>query len=178
MHPRRERAGVSGDDSATVARLLTDDELDAAIRAAVTGGEARLVQRLCFVKHCYAGASRAAAARRVGASSSTGARWADRWNAAGVEGLRPDYGGGRPPKLDGDARGRLRERLRADAPWTTADVRALLAEEFGVEYAPGYLPRLLRSLGFAYRDPESVDLPDELAERIDGRTPVVVAGDG
>lgn len=170
--------GVSGDDAATVARLLTDEELDAAIREAVTGGEARLVQRLCFVKHCYAGASRTAAAARVGVSSSTGARWAARWNAAGVEGLRPDYGGGRPPKLDATGRARLRDLLRAEGPWTTADVRALLAEEFGVEYAPGYLPRLLRSLGFEYRDPESVDLPAGLAERIDGRTPVLVSGDG
>lgn len=159
--------------AATVDRLLNEDELDRAIRAATQDGEARLVQRLCFLKHCYAGASAATAARRVGVSSSTGARWVTRWNEAGVAGLRPDYGGGRPAKLDETARERLRERLRTDAPWTTAAVRDLLREEFDVEYAPGYLPRLLRSLGLEYRNPRDVDLPDTLAERIDGRTPVV-----
>ena len=157
----------------SIDRLLAAAELDEAIATATRDGEARLLQRLCFVKNCYAGDSAAEAARRVGVSSSTGARWADRWNEAGVAGLRPDYGGGRPPKLDAGARERLRERLRAEGPTTTADVRALLREEFGVEYAPGYLPRLLRSLGLSYRDPASVDLPADLAGRIDGRTPVV-----
>lgn len=158
-----------------VDRLLTEEELDEAIAQATQAGEARLVQRLCFVANCYRGDSATDAARRVGVSSSTGSRWVTRWNDAGVDGLRPDYGGGRPSKLDAAARERLRERLRADDPWTTAAVRELLREEFDVAYAPGYLPRLLRSLGFAYRDPETVDLPAELAERIDGRTPVVTA---
>lgn len=162
----RGRAGA-------VDRLLTEAELDDAIEDATQAGEARLVQRLCFVKNCYRGDSATAAARRVGASSSTGSRWLARWNEAGVEGLGPDYGGGRPSKLDAGARERLRERLRAGGPWTTATVRELLREEFDVEYAPGYLPRLLRSLGLSYRDPESVDLPGELRDRIDGRTPVV-----
>ena len=157
----------------TVERLLTDAELADAVREAVRAGEARLVQRLCFVKNCYAGDSASEAAERVGVSSSTGARWVARWNEAGVEGLRPDYAGGRPPKLDDEARAALRDRLAADGPWTTAEVRALLREEFDVDYAPGYLPRLLRSLGLSYRRPGEVDLPEALAERIDGRTPVV-----
>jgi transposase len=156
-----------------VDRLVTEDELDDAIAAATQAGEARLVQRLCFVKNCYRGDSASEAARRVGVSSSTGSRWVDRWNEAGVEGLQPDYGGGRPAKLDAAARERLRERLAADGPWTTAAVRELLGEEFDVAYAPGYLPRLLRSLGCSYRDPETVALPEGLDERIDGRTPVV-----
>lgn len=158
-------------------RHLTEDALREAVRTATRAGEARLVQRLCFVRNCYAGDSAAAAAHRVGVSSSTGARWLERWNDAGVDGLRPDYGGGRPSKLDADARERLRDRLQAEEPWTTAGVRELLREEFDVAYAPGYLPRLLRSLGGVYRDPETVALPDELAARIDGRTPVVVFED-
>lgn len=175
--PHESDAMARGEQTA-VDRLLMASELDAAIRQAVSAGEARLVQRLCFVKGCYAGTSASEAARQVGVSSSTGSRWVERWNAAGVEGLRPDYGGGRPSKLDADARERLRKRIATDGPFTTADVRDLLAEEFDVEYAPGYLPRLLRSLGCSYRDPESVTLPEDLAERIDGRTPVVGVFDG
>jgi transposase len=164
---------MAPDSPAGIDRLLSETELEEAIDAAKRSGDARVLQRLCFVKNCYAGDSAAEAARRVGVSSSTGARWAGRWNEAGVEGLRPDYGGGRPPKLDVGARERLRDRLRADGPLTTARVRTLLREDFDVDYAAGYLPRLLRSLGCSYRDPESVDLPADLAERIDGRTPVV-----
>jgi len=156
-----------------VERLLAPGALDGAIARARSAGDARLLQRLCFVRNCYAGDAASEAARRVGVSSSTGVRWLDRWNEAGVAGLEPDFGGGRPPKLDADDRERLRERLRANGPLTTAGVRALIREAFGVEYAPGYLPRLLRSLGCTYRDPQEVALPSGLAAEIDGRTPVV-----
>lgn len=152
-------------------RYLTEAELDEAIAGARSAGEAYLLQRLCFVKNCYAGDTATEAARRVGVSRSTGSRWLDRWNEAGVEGLGPDFGGGRPPKLDGEERAAVRKRLAAGEPWTTAEVRELLREEFGVEYAPGYLPRLLRSLGLSYARPDEVDERD--GDERDARTPVV-----
>jgi transposase len=33
-------------------------------------------------------------------SAATGGRWADAWNEDGLEELMPNFGGGRPPKLD------------------------------------------------------------------------------
>ncbi len=155
-------------------RLLTEGELDAAIEQAVEDGAARLVQRLCFVRNCYAGDTATEAARRVGASRSSGSRWLDRWNAGGVEGLRPDFGGGRPSKLDDGELVELRERLEAGQPWTTAEVRELIRAEFGVVYAPGYLPRLLRELGLSYLAADEVgdDYGGEVTDE-DGRTPLV-----
>lgn len=129
-------------------RCLSAEELDGAIADARAAGDAHLLQRLCFVKNCYAGDTATEAARRVGVSRSTGTRWLDRWNEGGLEALGPDRGGGRPAKLAEDDRDRLRTRLEAAEPWTTDEVDALLREEFGVDYASGYLPRLLRSLGF------------------------------
>lgn len=153
-------------------RYLTEAELDEALDTAVADGDGRLVQRLCFVKNCYAGETATEAARRVGASRSTGSRWLDRWNRGGVEALRPDFGGGRPSKLDPEEREALRERLAAEEPWTTAAVREVIAAEFGVEYAPGYLPRLLRDLGLSYARATEID-GDEDKPDVDGRTPLV-----
>ena len=153
-------------------RYLTEAELDEALDTAIADGEARLVQRLCFVKNCYAGDTATEAARRVGASRSTGSRWLDRWNAGGVEALRPDFGGGRPSKLAPDERKALRERLAAGEPWTTEAVREVIAEEFGVDYAPGYLPRLLGDLGLSYARADEIERPEDVPD-VDGRTPLV-----
>ncbi|MCW8173664.1 hypothetical protein D8S78_23795 [Natrialba swarupiae] len=53
----------------------------------------------CVIKNLYQGDTREQAGRRVGISRSTTRRWALAWNDGGVEGLRPRFGGGRPPKL-------------------------------------------------------------------------------
>jgi hypothetical protein len=58
---------------------------------------------------------------------------------------------------DAGERERLQGRLGTDGPVTTAGVGGLL----GVEYAAGYLPRLLRAQGCPSRDPERVDLPPD-----------------
>lgn len=131
----------------TVRRHRPPAELRAAIDRAVDAGDAGLVRRLCFVGNCYAGESAAEAARRVGVSAATGARWIDRWNENGVDGLRERSGGGRPSKLEPAARDRLRALVAADGPMTTAAIQDRLETEFDVSYASAYLPRLLRSIG-------------------------------
>lgn len=117
-----------------------------------------MVQRLCFVRNCYAGDTASEAARRVGVSRTTGIRWLDRWNEAGFDGLQPDTaGGGRPAKLDAAARKRLRAIVAAEGPLTTVELRDRLRSEFGVRYAQEYLPRLLRSIGLTPTEDRSGD---------------------
>ena len=72
---------------------LTEDELDEMLAEA---DDDEIVRRLTFLKNVYQGDLIKEAANRVGRSESTG----DRWNEAGLEGLAPSFGGGRPPKLD------------------------------------------------------------------------------
>lgn len=171
----------------TVERHLTEDELDEAIREAKTNDEIHLLQRLVFIKNRYFGDAITEAAERVGASQSAGNRWIHEWNEAGVDGLRPSFGGGRPAKLNQDEKEELAELLEANEPWTTAEILALIEDRFDVEYSRGYLPRLLRSLGMTYAKPRPEDpdrpadaeeiLADRLEETLeeieDGRTPVV-----
>jgi transposase len=83
-------------------RHLSESELDQAIEEAQKGDETRLVRRLCFIKNLYQGDTRKQAGRRVGISRSTTRRWARAWNESGIEGLRPRFGGGRPPKLSSE----------------------------------------------------------------------------
>jgi transposase len=77
----------------------------------------------------------------------------------GVAGLRSAAKAGRPAKLTGEQKARLRELLLAGpeaagyatGAWHSPLVAALIERAFGVRYAVGYLPALLPSLGFSYQ---------------------------
>jgi putative transposase len=156
-----------------VAKHLSSAELDEAIDAAQEADETRLVRRLCFVKNLYAGDTQQQAGAAVGVSQPTSSRWARAWNEGGVEGLRPRFGGGRPPKLTPAQWDEICTALEADQPWTPREIHALIEDRYGVSYHPTHLARKLRASGMHYAkprpmDPRRPDNADEiLAERLD-----------
>ncbi|MWV38852.1 IS630 family transposase [Natrialba sp. INN-245] len=154
-------------------RHLLESEVDQAIVDAQTDGESVLVRRLCFIKNLYYGDTREQAGRRVGISRSTTLRWANAWNDGGVEGLRPRFGGGRPPKLTPEQWDELCTILEEDQPWTPKQIHALIEDRYNVTYHPAHLSRKLREAGMNYAkprpmDPRRLDDAEEiLAERLD-----------
>ena len=152
---------------------LSEAELDTAINEAQKADEARLVRRLCFVKNLYAGDVLDEAARRVGVSQANSSRWAHAWNDGGVDGLRPSFGGGRPPKLSDEQFAELCEILEEGQPWTPRAIHTLIEDRYGVTYDSAHLSRKLRESGMHYAkprpmDPRSPENADEiLAELLD-----------
>lgn len=130
-----------------IKRHLSEEALDELLREAEDDHRLR---RLGFVKNLYHGDSIPEAADREGRSAATGDRWAEAWNEGGLEALMPNFGGGRPPKLDDDEQDALVEILRAGQPWDSQEIQRLLQEEFGVSYSPNYLGTVLRELGLSY----------------------------
>lgn len=126
----------------SVARHLEPAELDRQLEWAQRRGEAALLRRLCLIENVYAGDTLAEAADRVGISQPTASRWTDAWNEDGVDGLRPDRGGGRPPKLDDDARDRLATLVDRDPPETASELAALVEREFAVSFSRRHAARL------------------------------------
>jgi transposase len=112
-----------------IERHLTEAELDEKLEETT---DPKLLQRLYFLKNLYAGDTLGDAARRVGKSQPTGVRWANRWNEDGLDGLAPDWGDGRPPKLDAADQARLRELLQEDGPWTTQEIRHLIEKNLAL----------------------------------------------
>lgn len=157
--------------SKAVKRHLSEEELDTAIDEAQKADETRLVRRLCLIKNLYAGDSVTEAANRVGVTQPTASRWTDRWNEHGVDGLRPDFNGGRPPKLTEQQQEQLCEVLEAHQPLTTTHVQRLIEEGFGVSYSQRHISRLLKKLGMRYAipRPESPDRPDDADELLEQR---------
>jgi len=128
-------------------------------------------KRLTFIKRLYKGSTLEDAADDVGMSQSTGSRWADLWNEGGLGQLMPNFGGGRPPKLGDDQRERLIKLLREGEPWKKQEIQHLLNTEFGIEYHPNYLSRMLADLGLSYAIPrtERPDRPDNADKILDER---------
>jgi transposase len=135
---------------------LSEDEIDELLCDA---RDDHRLRRLGFLKNLYRGDSIPEAADREGRSAATGDRWAEAWNEGGLEELMPDFGGGRPPKLDEQQQEELIEMLRDDQPRKSQEIHHLLREEFGVEYSPNYLGTFLRDLGLSRVDSRSQRSP-------------------
>ncbi|PSQ55222.1 hypothetical protein BRD22_10075 [Halobacteriales archaeon SW_8_68_21] len=150
---------------------LSEEELDEAIDQAQSDEEPYLVRRLCLIKNIYLGDTLTEAATRVGVTTPTASRWVDRWNNDAVDGLRPDSGSGRPPKLDEHQRDRLQEVLKQHQPLTTHQVQQLIEDGFDVSYSQRHTSRLLKNLGLNYAipRPESPDRPDDAEEQLEER---------
>jgi len=80
-----------------------------------------------------------------GIAISTGYLWLRTWNNAGYAGIS-DTGQrtGRPPRLDEWDLVFLTYLLHQQATWTTAEVRKLIQQEFGMEYSLDQVIRILR----------------------------------
>lgn len=146
----RDTVGMPG-PSKKVVRHLEGAELADAIEEAQKAGKTRLLRRLCCIRNLYKGDTVTEAADRVGVAQPTGSRWIEAWNANGVAGLEPDFGGGRPPKLSAQDRAVFRNLLEQHSPLTTGRIQQLLEQGFDVTYSRRHIPRLLEELGMGER---------------------------
>lgn len=146
--------------SKDVTRHLDDAALAAAIDEAQRAGNPYLVRRLCFVRNLYRGDSISEAADRVGVSQPTGSRWVDAWNADGVAGLEPAFGGGRPSKLSDEEREQIQLLLEQHQSLTAADVRQLIESAFGVTYSKRHVARLFGDVEPAHTTTDRNSSPD------------------
>lgn len=139
-------------------------------RSTQTNNE-KMSKRLTFIKRLYKGATLEDAADDVGMSQPTGSRRTDLWNEGGLGQLMPNFGGGRPPKLDDDQRERLIKLLREGEPWKKQEIQHLPNTESDIKYHPNYLPRVLANLGLSYAIPriEQLDRPDNADKILDER---------
>ena len=164
---------MTGGRRFAVVEHLSSGELDEAIDEAQKADETRLLRRLCFVRNLYDGKTQQQAGAAVGVSQPTSSRWARAWNQDGVEGLRPRFGGGRPPKLTPAQWDDICATLEDGQPWTPREIHALIEDRYGVTYHPTHLARKLRTSDMNYAKPRPMDprspadAEEILAERLE-----------
>ena len=145
-----------------VVRWLTSEELNEEIRKRrICSG---VLRKLFFIKELYKGATVPEAAKEVGVSKVIGYVWLENWNEKGIEGLKPNYGGGRPSELTKGQKEELKKILEKRDDWTTKEARELIKNEFGVEYSIRHVSRILKSMGTKYSKPYQRDYRRQNAE--------------
>jgi transposase len=148
-----------------VVEHLSEEELESLIR---NEKSKRIAERLIFIRSLYSGEDVETAAKKLGRSRATGFWWLQHWNNHGPDGLKPRFVGGRPSKLSDEEREQLKRKLQSRSSWTTREAQQLIRDEFGVEYHPVSVGRILRRLGMRFGKPYPRDYrrPDDAEARL------------
>jgi transposase len=100
-------------------------------------------------------------AKALGVTPGAVSQWCTRARVGGVEALRRRRASGRPPKLTPQQVRHLPQLLALGAEaygfrghvWTTKRVSHLIGRQFGVQYHPAHVSRLLRTVGWSVQQP-------------------------
>jgi transposase len=144
--------------SITLTRTTVKELHQVALTASQAGDHPAVRRCLALVEYAAVRCVRTVAAT-LGVHGDSVYTWLHTLLTAGVAGLRSAPKAGRTAKLTGAQKARLRKLLVAGPEaagypvggWHSPLVAALIEREFGVRFAVGYLPALLRSLGFSYQ---------------------------
>jgi transposase len=90
--------------------------------------------------------------------------WLQRYQSEGVDGLLEGYRSGRPSELTEKQQQQLGDMLDSgpvaygvdSGIWTSPLIAWVIEEEFGVQYHPGHVRKLLHGLGFSVQRPRRV----------------------
>jgi len=115
---------------------MIDNDLNRFIKS--LGRSTKVLKRLLLIKYGYDGDSVAEAARRISITRMMECVWQRRWNQDGYKGLIPRYARKGPSKMSEEQKIMLKERLK-DGQFTTAQVRNIIIEQFGIEYTMKYV---------------------------------------
>lgn len=133
-------------------------ELRALARSERTG---RVRARMLAIAACLEGVARARAAALAGMSRNVLRIWIDRYNEAGVAGLRDRRHPGRPSEITPEQRAKLRARVLEGAEpdrdgvtaFRIADIRRIGREEFDIDASWSTIRRIMIGEGLAWLCP-------------------------
>ncbi len=151
-------------ESIAIERHITAEELLKRIKSLEK--DAKVLQRLYFIKYRYEGVAVEDAAKRVGISKQVAYIWQDRWNKEGYGGLKPKFAGGKPSKLSDNQKKQLKTILKKRNDWATEEVRELISKEFKVKYTLKQIRIILKNFDMKLAKPYPHDYrrPDNAEE--------------
>lgn len=140
-------------------------------REAEEDGEYRVARRIMGILLNAEGHTAGEISRLLNVHRSSVTLWLQRWIEHGWEGLLEGHRSGRPSGLGASERKKLCDILDSgpiaygfsSGVWTSPMIAQVIATEFGVQYHPGHVRKLLHTLGF------SVQRPRRTLVRADGK---------
>jgi len=87
--------------------------------------------------------------------------WIHLWNDYGLEGLFEGHRSGRPPRLTNEQKEILEDIIDSgpiaygftSGVWTSLMISRIVIDEFGVNYHPGHVRKMLKDMGFSLQRP-------------------------
>ena len=139
--------------------VMTEDELDNNLKN--PDYSRREYQRLIAMKLMAFGISHTDVAKIIGVSYKTINRWARNCSYDGIDGLMPEFNGGRPSKLSNMQKLEFGNILFLSEGLSMMDARQILIDKFGVEYSLTQVAKITDKLGFNYSTsrPEFIESP-------------------
>ena len=136
-------------------------------------GSYRVAKRLQAVVLNADGHSSGEIAKILKAPRSRTSEWLNLYEKHGVEGLLEGHRSGRPAGLDEKQRHQLADILDSGPAcygldtgiWTSPMIAWIIEEEFGIEYHPGHVRKVLHEIGFSVQRPKRVLARADAAER-------------
>lgn len=133
----------------------------------------RVVLRIQGILMSLDGCSTGEIAYRLKLHRSTVPAWIDHWNDHGDQGLWEGHRSGRPPELTAPDREKLADILDSGPVaygletgiWTSPLVAQVIGEEFGQQYHPGHVRKLLKQLGYSVQRPTTSLVQAQLSQK-------------
>ena len=136
-------------------------------------GAYRVAKRLQAVVLNAEGHSSGEIARILKAPRSKASEWLRVYEESGIEGLLEGHRSGRPAGLDEKQLQQLADILDSGPVaygldtgiWTSPMITWIIEEEFGTQYHPGHVRKILHEIGFSVQRPKRVLAKADAAER-------------
>ena len=139
---------MAGKSKIDVLKVTSKSKLDEAISEYVTAH--RYYQRLIAMRIIAEGNTIQHAANIIGVKYQTVHGWAKKCEAEGIEGLIPNFGGGRPSKLSQYQLKELDEKIQNSPRMNIKMLKKLIEEEYKVKYSYKQVWVIARKLGYSY----------------------------
>ena len=136
-------------------------ELSALKKEAEKDGAVRVAKRIHAVLLSHQRHSSGVISRLLEAPRSKVSLWLQQYEEHGWEALLEGHRSGRPKLLEAAQQNQLSDIIDSgpiaygfmSGVWTSPMIARVIAEEFGVEYHPGHVRKLLQDLGFSVQRP-------------------------
>lgn len=114
----------------------------------------KLWTRLIFIRMLTKSEDLIETADNIGISVPTAYTWLKRYNKDGLDGLVPNYGGGRPSFLTEEDKVNLTkildEKIENNEALSMKDIHKIILDEFDVDYSLKQVGVIIKKLGYAY----------------------------
>jgi transposase len=130
-------------------------------KEALKDQESRVAQRFHAIALSIEGYTTQRIAQALKVHRSTVPLWIEHWNQEREHGLLEGHRSGRPRGLSPAQQEQLRDILDSGPVaygletgiWTSPVIRRVIGREFGVDYHPGHVRKLLKQLGYSVQRP-------------------------